>query len=45
MTRFLLDTGVAADYINRRRGIYEQACDAIARGDRIGIGVPVLAEL
>jgi hypothetical protein len=23
MTRFLLDTGIAADYINRRRGVYE----------------------
>jgi tRNA(fMet)-specific endonuclease VapC len=45
MTRFLLDTGAAADYIHRRRGVYERARAAIAAGHRIGIGVPVLAEL
>jgi tRNA(fMet)-specific endonuclease VapC len=45
MTRFLLDTGIAADYINRRRGVYERARDAVRRGHRVGIGLPVLAEL
>ena len=45
MTRFLLDTGSAGDYIGRRRGVYARARDALLRGDRIGIGVPVLAEL
>ncbi len=45
MTRFLLDTGIAADYINRRRGVYERAREAVRRGDRLGIGLPVLAEL
>ncbi len=45
MTRFLLDTGMAADYINRRRGVYGRARDAVHRGDRLGIGLPVLAEL
>jgi tRNA(fMet)-specific endonuclease VapC len=45
MTRFLLDTGTAGDYINRRRDVYAQARVAVARGHRVGIGLPVLAEL
>lgn len=45
MTRFLLDTGSASDYIHRRHGVYERARQAAGTGDRIGIGLPVLAEL
>ena len=45
MTRFLLDTGMAADYINRRRGVYQRARTAVSHGHRLGIGLPVLAEL
>jgi tRNA(fMet)-specific endonuclease VapC len=45
MRRFLLDTGIAGDFINRRGGIYEQARHEVARGNRVGIGIPVLAEL
>jgi hypothetical protein len=45
MTRFLLDTGSTGDYIHRRRGLYERARDAVRAGDRLGIGLPVLAEL
>src|SRR5258708_37396927 len=45
MTRFLLDTGIAGDYIHRRRGVYAKARQAITDGDRVGIGLPVLAEL
>jgi tRNA(fMet)-specific endonuclease VapC len=45
MRRYLLDTGIASDFIHRRRGVYERARDEVARGNRIGIGVPVLAEL
>ncbi|MEK6256974.1 MAG: type II toxin-antitoxin system VapC family toxin [Planctomycetota bacterium] len=45
MTRYLLDTGVASDYINRRSGVFERARSEVATGNRIGIGVPVLAEL
>src|SRR5947209_11345879 len=45
MTRFLLDTGSAGDYIHRRRGVYRRAREAVAAGDRVGIGLPVLAEL
>ncbi len=45
MTRFLLDSGIASDYINRRNGVYERARVEVARGNPVGIGVPVLAEL
>ncbi len=45
MRRFLLDTGIAGDFIDRRRGVYEHARKAVARGNRVGIGIPVLAEL
>jgi tRNA(fMet)-specific endonuclease VapC len=43
--RYLLDTGIAGDYINRRRGVFERARSEVARGSKIGIGLPVLAEL
>ncbi len=45
MRRFLLDTGIAGDFIDRRRGVYERAQHEVARGNRVGIGIPVLAEL
>jgi tRNA(fMet)-specific endonuclease VapC len=45
LRRFVLDTGIAGDYIDRRRGVFERARHEIAEGNRIGIVVPVLAEL
>jgi tRNA(fMet)-specific endonuclease VapC len=45
MRRYLLDTGIASDYINRRHGVYAASRAAVAQGDRIGIGMPVLGEL
>jgi tRNA(fMet)-specific endonuclease VapC len=45
MRRFLLDTGSAGDYIHRRRAVYERAREVVAAGHRVGIGLPVLAEL
>ena len=45
MSRFLLDTGIASAYINRRGDIYQQARDRVVAGHRIGIALPVLAEL
>jgi tRNA(fMet)-specific endonuclease VapC len=45
MRRFLLDTGIAGDFVDRRRGVYEHARQEVAQGNRIGIGIPVLAEL
>jgi tRNA(fMet)-specific endonuclease VapC len=45
MKRYLLDTGIAQDFITRRHGIYERADRERLRGQRIGICVPVLGEL
>ena len=45
MTRFLLDTCRAGDYIDHRRGVFERARQEVARGNRVGICVPVLGEL
>ncbi len=45
MRRYLLDTGIAGDFINRRRGVRERAEAEVRRGNRIGIGIPVLGEL
>jgi tRNA(fMet)-specific endonuclease VapC len=45
MRRYLLDTGSAADCIFRRRGVHQRVKDARMAGGKIGIGIPVLAEL
>ena len=45
MRRFLLDTGIASDYVNHRHGVRERAAEEVHRGNRLGIGTPVLAEL
>jgi tRNA(fMet)-specific endonuclease VapC len=45
MTRFLLDSGIAGNSIDHRRGVFERARQEVARGNRVGICVPVLAEL
>lgn len=45
MTRFLLDTGIAGLYLDRKRGVFERAEAENAKGNRVGIAAPVLAEL
>lgn len=45
MKRYLLDTGIAGDYLNKRHGVFEQARARRAKGHVVGIGIPVLAEL
>jgi tRNA(fMet)-specific endonuclease VapC len=45
MRRFLLDTNTAGDLIDKRGRVPERAREARRNGDRIGIGIPVLAEL
>jgi tRNA(fMet)-specific endonuclease VapC len=45
MRRYLLDTGVAGDFIARRRGVDGRVREAAIRGDIVGICVPVLGEL
>jgi tRNA(fMet)-specific endonuclease VapC len=43
--RYLLDTGIAGRYIDRRDGVYERARAEWSRGNWIGIAHPVLGEL
>lgn len=45
MRLFILDTGIAGLYVTRRRGVYARAQIEAARGNRVGICVPVLGEL
>ena len=45
MTRYLFDTGIAGDYINRRAQVREKAARATKAGHRIGICPPVPGEL
>ena len=45
MKRYLLDTGIAGLYIDRKRGVYERARAEESRGNRVGVGAPVVAEL
>jgi tRNA(fMet)-specific endonuclease VapC len=45
MRRYLLDTNTAADWIEKRGPVPDRALQANRRGDRIGIGIPVLADL
>ena len=45
MRRFLLDTGVAQDFVNHRSGVLERVDAERGQGNRIGICVPVLGEL
>jgi hypothetical protein len=39
MKRFLLDTGIASDYVNRRRGVFDRARQEASSGNRIGIAL------
>ena len=45
MRKYLLDTGIVSDHINGRHDVPDRVRDAARRGNRIGIGSPVLAEL
>jgi tRNA(fMet)-specific endonuclease VapC len=45
MTRYLLDTGIMSDFINRRRGVDVRARQARSEGAIIGTCEPVVAEL
>jgi len=45
LKRYLLDTGSAADYLNRRGGTFARARQARSRGARLGLAAPVLGEL
>lgn len=45
LTRFLLDSGILNDFISNRNGVREKALLESRRGNYIGIGIPVLAEI
>ncbi|MBW3597522.1 MAG: type II toxin-antitoxin system VapC family toxin [Planctomycetes bacterium] len=45
MTRYLLDTGIMGDLINRRRGVDVRVRQARSQGAIIGTCEPVMAEL
>lgn len=45
MRKYLLDSGIASDFINRRHGVPDRFTAEVTRGHRIGIGTPILAEL
>jgi tRNA(fMet)-specific endonuclease VapC len=45
MKRYLMDTGIAGDYLNKRRGVFQRARQEQVKGNVIGICIPVLAEL
>ena len=45
MRRYILDTGIAGLYLDRKRGVYERTRLENAKGNRIGIAGQVLAEL
>jgi tRNA(fMet)-specific endonuclease VapC len=45
VTRYLLDSGIANEYVNRRPKVFARARAEAAAGNRIGICTPVLGEL
>jgi len=45
VTRYLLDSGIASELINRRGLVPQRVKEARLRGDRVGLGTPVLGEL
>lgn len=45
MICYILDTGIAGLYIEKKRGVFERARKEVSKGNRIGIAGPVLAEL
>lgn len=45
MRRFILDTGIAGLYLDRKRGVFERAIAEISKGNRVGVAGPVVGEL
>lgn len=45
MKRLMLDTGVAGDYIFRRKDVYERVREFATKGIKIGIAMPAIGEL
>lgn len=45
MRRYLLDSGVASDYVNDRRGVPARCRALVLKGHRVGLCAPVYGEL
>ena len=45
MKRYLLDSGIASDFVNARGTVRARVMDAARAGQRIGLGTPILGEL
>jgi tRNA(fMet)-specific endonuclease VapC len=45
MKRYLLDTGILGDFINKRHGVDDRARNERMKGARIGTCMPVVGEL
>jgi tRNA(fMet)-specific endonuclease VapC len=45
MRRYLLDTGIVGDLLNDRNGVLDRYRLETAKGNRVGTGVPVVAEI
>lgn len=45
MRRFILDTGIAGLYLDRKRGVFERAAAEVTKGNRVGVAAPVVGEL
>jgi tRNA(fMet)-specific endonuclease VapC len=45
LKRYLLDSGIASDHINQRRGVHSRVRATIAAGDPVGVCMPVVGEL
>ena len=45
MRRFILDTGIAGLYLDRKRGVFERAAAEVAAGNRVGVAGPVVGDL
>ena len=45
MKRYLLDSGIASDFVNARGSVRSRVMEAARAGNRIGIATPVLGEL
>jgi tRNA(fMet)-specific endonuclease VapC len=45
LKRYILDSGIVNDMINRRHGVDVKATEARKKGHRLGVGTPVVGEL
>lgn len=45
MKKYLLDSGIAGDYLSKRNAVFDRARQEKRKGHLVGICIPVLAEL